>query len=204
MLMLNNVILAVEDELSEVISTKILKSFDIEIMVVLGNNGNGYLQKKSPEFNRSAKGLDIFLLTDLDSPKGCPLELIRSWIKGPLNPRFLFRVAIMEVESWLMADRKAVAEFLSIPINRIPPSTDNIPDPKEFLVSLARGSKKRKLREELVPKPGARIPVGYGYNTRLSQFVRDHWDLERAASASPSLKRTVDRIRQGRNVSTNQ
>lgn len=43
--MLNNVILAVEDELSEVISTKILKSFDIEIMVVLGNNGNGYLQK---------------------------------------------------------------------------------------------------------------------------------------------------------------
>ena len=203
-MMLNSVILAVEDELSQVISTKILESFGIEVRVVLGNNGNGYLRKKSPELNRSARRLDIFLLTDLDSPEGCPLELIRSWIKRPLNPRFLFRVAIVEVESWLMADREAVAEFLSIPINRIPPSTDSIPEPKEFLVSLAQGSKKRKLREELVPKPGAKIPVGYGYNTRLSQFVRDHWDLERAASVSPSLKRTLDRISQGRNASTNQ
>ena len=202
--MLNSVILAVEDELSEVISTKILESFGIEVVVVLGNNGNGYLRKKSPELNRSARGLDIFLLTDLDSPAGCPLELIRSWIKRPLNPRFLFRVAIMEVESWLMADREAVAEFLSIPINRIPPSTDNIPEPKEFLVSLARRSRKRRLRDELVPEPGAKIPVGYGYNTRLSEFVRDHWDLERAASVSPSLKRTLDRISQGRNASTNQ
>ena len=44
-MMLNSVILAVEDGLSEVISTKILKSFGVEVMVVLGNNGNGYLRK---------------------------------------------------------------------------------------------------------------------------------------------------------------
>ena len=80
----------------------------------------------------------------------------------------------MEVESWLMADQEAVAEFLSIPVKRIPLSTDSIPEPKEFFVSLARKSKKRRLRDELVPKPGAKIPVGYGYNTRLSEFVRDY------------------------------
>lgn len=192
--MLKNVILAVEDELGEAISTKILKGFGIEIGIVLREGGNAYLRKKSPEFNRSAKGLDIFLLTDLDSPKGCPLELIRSWINGPLNPRFLFRVAVMEVESWLMADRVGFANFLSIPIHRIPSPTDDIPEPKEYLVSLARRSKKRRLRDELVPEPGAKIPVGYGYNTRLMEFVRDHWDLERAALVSPSLKRTLDRL----------
>ena len=202
-MILNSVILAVEDELGEAISTKILKSFGIEVMVVLGNNGNGYLQKKSPELNRSARGLDIFLLTDLDSTRNCPPELIRSWVKGPLNPRFLFRVAVMEVESWLMADREAVAEFLSIPVKRIPLSTDSIPEPKEFFVSLARRSKKRRLRDELVPEPGAKIPVGYGYNTRLMEFIREHWNLERAATISPSLKRTLDRLSESKYAGTN-
>ena len=197
-MILNSLILAVEDELSEAISAKILNSFGIEIGIVLREGGNAYLRQKAPELNRSASGMDIFLLTDLDSPRDCPPELIRSWIRGTLNPRFFFRVAVMEVESWLMADRIGFANFLSIPIHRIPSPTDDIPEPKECLVSLARRSKKRRLRDELVPKPGAKIPVGYGYNTRLSQFVRDHWDLERAASASPSLKRTLNRISQGR------
>ena len=203
-MILNSVILAVEDELSEAISTKILKSFGIEIMIVLREDGNAYLRQKAPELNRSANGVDIFLLTDLDSPEDCPPGLIHSWIKGPLNPKFLFRVAVMEVESWLMADRNGVAKFLSIPVNRIPRNTDDIPEPKEFLVSLARESKKRKLRDELIPKPGERIPVGYGYNTRLIQFVQDHWDLERAASASPSLKQTLDRLDREKNSGANQ
>lgn len=201
---LNSVILAVEDELSEVISTKLLKNFGVKITTVIRDNGNVYLRQKAPELNRSAKGINIFLLTDLNSSNHCPMGLINSWIKGPLNPRFLFRVAIMEVESWLMADRDSFANFLSIPVNRIPTNTDDIPNPKEFLVSLARNSRKRKLRDELVPKPRARIPVGYGYNTRLSEFVREHWSLERAANASPSLKRTSDRLSQATGIGTNQ
>ena len=203
-MILNSIILAVEDELSEAISTKILNSFGIEIGIVLREGGNAYLRQKAPEFNRSASGMDIFLLTDLNSSEDCPPGFIRSWIKGPINPRFFFRVAVMEVESWLMADRTGFANFLSIPIHRIPFPTDDILNPKEYLVSLARRSKKRRLRDELVPKPGSKIPVGYGYNTRLIAFVREHWDLERAASASPSLKRTVDRIRQGRNMGVKQ
>lgn len=195
-MILNNVILAIEDELSEAISTKILQNFGVEIRVVLREGGNAYLQQKAPELNRSANGIDIFLLTDLNSSEHCPVELINSWIKGPLNPRFLFRVAIMEVESWLMADRDSFANFLSIPINRIPFNTDDIPHPKEFLVSLARRSRKRRLQDELVPKPGARIPIGYGYNTRLSEFVREHWNIERAATVSLSLQRTLDRLHQ--------
>lgn len=202
-MILNSIILAVEDELSEAISTKILNSFGIEIRIVLSEGGNAYLRQKAPELNRSASGMDIFLLTDLDSPDNCPPELIHSWIRTPLNPGFFFRVAVMEVESWLMADRTGVANFLSIPVNRIPLNTDHIPNPKEFLVSLARRSRKRRLRDELVPEPGARIPIGYGYNTRLIEFVRDHWDLERAAAASPSLKRTLDRLAQERNMGVN-
>lgn len=201
---LNSVILAIEDELSEAISTKILQYFGVGITIVLREDGNAYLRQKAPELNRSAKGIDIFLLTDLDSSKDCPLGLIHSWIKGPLNPRFLFRVAVMEVESWLMADREGVAKFLSIPVNRIPSNTDGIPNPKEFLISLARSSKTRKLRDELVPKPGAKVPIGYGYNTRLIEFVREHWNLEHAATVSPSLRRTLDRLSQVKQTGANQ
>ena len=201
---LNNVVLAVEDRLSDAVATKILEKFGVEIVKRIGYQGKSYLERKTSELNRASNGVTVFMLTDLDSPRDCPPRLIRSWVKGILNPRFCFRVAVMEVESWIMADRAGFANFLSIPIHRIPFPTDAILNPKEFLVSLARRSRKRRLRDELVPEPGAKIPVGYGYNTRLMEFVREHWNLERAASGSPSLKRTLDRISQGRNASTNQ
>ena len=175
---LKHVILAVEDELGEAVSTQIL--------------------------NRSANGAAIFMLTDLDSPQNCPPRLIQSWIKGTLNPQFFFRVAVMEVESWVMADRDGTANFLSTPVNRIPRNTDEIPNPKEFLVSLARRSQKRAVREALIPAQGATLPVGNEYNAFLSEFVKDHWNLERAATASPSLKRTLDRLAHGKNMSTDQ
>ena len=77
-------------------------------------------------------------------------------------------------------------------------------NPKEFLLSLARRSKKKAVREALVPAQGAILGVGNEYNTLLSEFVREHWDLERAATASPSLKRTLDRLAEEKNVGANQ
>ena len=200
---ITNVILAVEDELSESVSTQILGHFDIKIWYTIRGKGNVSLRQKAPELNRSANGAAIFLLTDLDTPRECPPGLIRSWVRSTLNPRFFFRVAVMEVESWVMADRIGFADFLSVPLHRIPSPTDNILNPKEFLLSLARKSKKKAVREALVPAQDATLRVGDEYNTLLSEFVQEHWDLERAATASPSLKQTLDRISQGRNVSDN-
>ena len=197
---LNNVILAIEDRLSDAVATKILEKFGIEIVERIGFQGKSHLERKTPEFNRAANGITVFMLTDLDLPRECPPGLIRSWIKGPLNPKFFFRVAVMEVESWVMADRIGFADFLSVPLHRIPSPTDNILNPKEFLLSLARRSKRKTVREALVPAQGATLSVGSEYNTLLSEFVREHWDLERAAVVSPSLKRTLDRISQGRNT----
>ena len=193
---LNNVILVIEDRLSDAVATKILEKFGIEIVKRIGFQGKSDLERKAPELNRAANGITVFMLTDLDSPRDCPPRLIRSWIRGTLNPKFFFRVAVMEVEAWVMADRIGFADFLSVPLHRIPSPTDNILNPKEFLLSLARRSKKRDVREALVPAQGATLSVGNEYNTLLSEFVREHWDLERAASASPSLKRTLDRLAQ--------
>ena len=196
---LNSVILAVEDSLSDVVSTKILKHLGIEIDLRIPNTyqGKSYLQRRANELNRSAAGPPyVLMFTDLDSPQTCAPELIQSWVRTPLNSGFFLRVAVMEIESWIMADRDALAAFLSIPVNRIPNTPDDIPQPKEFLVSLARRSNKKSLRDQLVPPTRAVTAiVGPEYNSCLSQFVRDDWNLERAAAASPSLSRTLHRIR---------
>ena len=200
---LNNVILAVEDRLSDAVATKILEKFNVKIVKRIGYKGKSDLERKTRELNRAANGISVFMLTDLDSPRECPPRLIRSWIKGTLNPRFFFRVAVMEVESWVMADRIGFAALLSIPSHQIPSPTDDILNPKEFLVSLARRSRKKAVREALVPLPGTNFSVGIEYNTLLSKFVREHWNLEHAATVSPSLRRTLDRLSQVKQTGAN-
>ena len=190
-----SVILAVEDKLSEAVSTKILEGLGIDISQRLGLKGKGYLQSKAASLNQTAKGFPVFMLTDQDAPSQCPPQLVQAWTKGERNAKFFLRVAVMEVESWIMADRKGFADFLSIPIHRIPQDTDAIPQAKEFLVSLARLSKKTHLREDIVPLPGATSKVGPRYNSSLWEFVRVRWNIRLAASASMSLKRTLERLK---------
>ncbi len=89
----NKVILAVEDTLSDAVSTKILEYFDLEIVGKIGFRGNSFLKEKARNLNRAARGLyNVFLLTDLDSPQNCPPKLIQSWIGTPLNSG-LWRIA---------------------------------------------------------------------------------------------------------------
>jgi hypothetical protein len=49
------VILAVEDKLSEAVSTKILEGLGIDISQLLGLKGKGYLQSKAPSLNQTAR-----------------------------------------------------------------------------------------------------------------------------------------------------
>ena len=188
-------ILVVEDALGEAVSIRILTSLGIAVSQRLGLKGKGYLQNKADSLNRTARGFPVFMLADQDAPNPCPPRLIQSWIKGRQHPHFFLRVAVMEVESWIMADRRGVADLLAIPLSRIPRDTDTIPHPKEFLVALARRSRKAGLREELVPRPGATSTVGPEYNSRLGEFVHSDWNIRRASAASNSLKRTIDRLR---------
>ena len=187
-------ILAVEDILGEAVSTRILTSLGIVVSLRLGLKGKDYLRGKANSLNQTAKGFAVFMLTDQDSPNQCPPQLIQSWLRGTLHPHFFLRIAVMEVESWIMADRRGIAKFLSIPLSRIPADTDVITHPKEFLVSLARLSKKTQVRADIVPKPGATSKVGPGYNSRIGEFVRTHWNIQRASAVSNSLKRTLARL----------
>lgn len=191
-------LLAVEDPLSEAVARKILATVSPrrEVSLCLGLKGKDYLRQKAENLNQASKGSPVFLLTDLDNPKDCPAGLIKTWLKSAKQPNLLFRVAVMEVESWIMADGEAFADFLSVPSERVPFDTDSIPRPKEFLISLARQSRSSRLRGDLVPAPGGTNKVGPAYNPRLASFVTQAWSPESAAKVSHSLRRALNRLRE--------
>ncbi|MDB5194674.1 MAG: hypothetical protein JWN50_688 [Parcubacteria group bacterium] len=191
-------ILAVEDILSESVARKLVNSIrpDITIRIVLGKKGRGYLQNKALELNRSASSTDIFLLADLDNQQECPAVLISSWLaSAPQGPRLLFRFAVTEIESWILADREAFADFLRIPFEKLPQQTDTILQPKEMIVNLARKSRLKKMKTDLVPRLGGTASVGPLYNSIMSGFVSEHWDPERAKTSSASLFKAIDRLK---------
>lgn len=86
-------------------------------------------------------------------------------------------------------------EFLGVPLDRIPTDTDTITDPKQFLVSLARRSRLRRLRQDLVPEAGSTSIQGPDYNGRLSGFIESQWNVHQARRHSESLDRAFVRLR---------
>ena len=188
-------ILAVEDRSGEAVSLKILDSLGIEVSQIIGLQGKGYLQNKAQSLNKTARGFPVIMLADQDLPEQCPPNLLQAWVRGTQHPNFFLRIAVMEIESWIMADRSGITDFPAIPPNRIPQDTDAIPQPKEFLVSLTRKSRKARLRKDIVPEPGASTKVGPGYNSCIGEFVYKGWDIDRTSAVSNSLNRTLTRLR---------
>ena len=180
--------LAVEDDLSEAVLRKILQArYDIGNCYKRG--GFGYLKKNIRGFNNASKGMPFLVLTDLDS-RECAPALIKGWLPVPINHNLLFRVAVREVESWVLADRDRFAKFLGIRKTLVPVNVDAIDDPKECLINLARRSK-RNLREDIVPTKGSTAKQGPDYNGRLVSFVSEFWNPREAMHNSPSLERTI-------------
>jgi hypothetical protein len=189
-----SIILAVEDSLSEAVARKILNQCTTQFIVTncLGHKGAGYLKQKINDFNKVAKTLPILILTDQDH--GCPPEKIYRWLPQKANHNLIFRIAVMEIESWIMADRKAISSFLSVPLSKFPMNVDSIPNPKEYLISVARKSRLKKLVSDLVPKPGATAKIGPNYNGCLSDFIRSKWDIRNALPHSESLLRAFRKL----------
>jgi hypothetical protein len=104
---------ATEDALSEAVAEKLLlQAGSHSVVKRLRKSGFGYLKGRISDFNRmAAKVMPVLLVTDLDRLE-CAPELVTSWLPGGPDANLLFRVAIRETESWVLADRSAFAEFL--------------------------------------------------------------------------------------------
>jgi hypothetical protein len=196
--------LAVEDELSEHVIRRVARDIDppFPIAVVYGKRGAGYLQKRILAFNRACRLTPYVILTDLDR-RDCAPELIEDWFRCSVSQypskkhaNLVFCIAVREVESWLLADRDSCAQFLGVARHLIPSQPDQIADPKEELVRLAARSNHRRVREEIAPPRGSILRIGPGYNEQLGYFVSTSWRPQVAATYSPSLRRTFQRLQE--------
>ena len=186
--------LVVEDRPSEVVVRRLLMATGREFLLDnVQRWSKDTIRARIHGINRAARGFPWLVLTDQDTAKRCPPVAIRE-LREPKHPNLLYRFAAMEIESWILADRRGAASFLRVPCHRIPQDTDSIAQPKEFLLGLARRSRSRAIREDLVPRRGSTSRVGPDYNGRLSEFVAEGWDPGAACDHSPSLKRSFARI----------
>lgn len=154
--------------------------------------GFGYLKKNIRGFNQASLVTPYFMLTDLDT-YSCPLDLIKEWIKFPVHPNFIFRIAVREVESWLLADIDGLSAYFQVSKSNFPLQPDLENDPKNTLIQLAKRSRKRKIREDIVPV-NTNASVGPNYNGCLMEFVLEKWKIHKAMKRSRSLQKAYARL----------
>jgi hypothetical protein len=149
--------LALEDELTEFLASKILATIPTvyAARTIYNRGGYGYLRSKINGFNNGAKGTPFWVATDLDDSE-CPPALITKWLTNAKHPNLLISVAVREAEAWVLADRENFAKFLGIRIARVPENVEGLPRPKEKLIELVRGSRSRELRRDICPPSAAR------------------------------------------------
>ena len=191
---------AVEGNVDEAVVRRLIEHVGGSPGPVYGRNGKDYLRQRITSYNQAARRLPWVVLIDLDHDAECAPPLRSTWLPAP-SPYMCLRVAVRQVEAWLLADRERVAKFLSVSTSRIPYSPESVEHPKNAMVEIARSSRRRDIREDMVPRTGSGRSVGPAYTARLIEFVISKgtgWRPEVAARNSVSLDRSLRCLRRFR------
>lgn len=186
---------AVEGPIDEAVLRRLVALVGAQLGPVYGKKGKQYLQQKLTGYNRAARFSPWIVLVDLDQDADCAPAFRDSWLPEP-SPLMYFRVSVRAIEAWLLADQKGLATFLSVPIARIPKEPETQIQPKRAMISTAHYSRRREIRDDMLPRPSSGRLVGPGYTSRLIEFVMTEWRPDVAAQSSDSLNRCVRCLRQ--------
>ncbi len=185
---------AVEGAIDEAVVRRLVTHVGGQIKTVYGRSGKDALQRNIKGYNNAARRAPWLVLIDLDNDTAC-IPLIRSkWVPEPA-PYLCFRIAVREVEAWLMADAQRFAHYLSVAPKRISAEPEMLPHPKNEVVNLARRSRRKDIRKDMVPREGSGRRVGPAYASRLMEYVREYWQPAVAAERAESLRRAIACLR---------
>src|SRR5690606_24853236 len=101
---------AVEGLVDEAVLRRLIREAGMQCVAVYGKEGKPYLIEQLPKYNNAARYAPWCILIDLDRDAGCAPEFIDR-ILPDRAPGMVARVAVREVESWLLADRVNMAKF---------------------------------------------------------------------------------------------
>lgn len=147
----------------------------------------------------AAVGRRIFVLRDLDHDAPCAGAL-RAALPPHDAPGLLLRVAVRQVEAWLIADRDRLAQALHVDPQRLPADPEAHPDPKQAIMEAAARSRSRAIKRGLPPRPGSGLRHGDDYAETLIGFARSTWSPRAAALRSDSLRRALLRLAEMRDL----
>jgi hypothetical protein len=191
-----SITIAVEGDLDETLVRRIANLAGLLVGKVHGRGGKSGLLRNLRGYNNAARYAPWVVLLDLDRDHDCAPPGVRQWLPEPAS-NMHFRIAVRSIEAWLLADREWVATRLGVASSLVPDMPDGLSDPKRSLVNLARRSRYKSVREEVVPREGSGRSVGPLYTSRLQQWVDDPdqgWSPKRAMAVSDSLARAVRRL----------
>lgn len=181
---------AVEGLLDEVVVRRLIEHAGGSPGPVFGKEGKQALRDKIGGYNNAAQHTPWFVLVDLNGDADCAPPLRQTWLAAPA-PRLCFRVAVRQVEAWLMADREELAKYLSIARSRVPPAPESLQNAKVEMVNLARRSRRKDVRADMVPRAGSGRSTGPAYVSRLIEYVQSHWRPAVAAQSAESLRKAI-------------
>jgi hypothetical protein len=187
----------VEGTLDEAVAIRLITHCGHDAGVRFGKKGWNYIFAKIKGFNIHARyGNPMLTLVDfMDTGLDCPPEIQTTWLPDRCN-KMLLRAVVHEIESWLLADREGMARFLGLSVDVIPKTPEELPNPKQTLINLVRRSRKKQLRDSMLPPPKVSSIVGPSYNAELEKFAVTQWRIESAIQRSHSLCRCVERLRE--------
>jgi hypothetical protein len=181
---------AVEGIVDEAVARKLITEAGGRPGTIYGKNGKPFLRRHINGYNSAARHLPWMVLVDLDHEAECAPPLREKWVHDPA-PYLCFRVAVREVEAWLIADAESLAAFLSVTRSRIRADPERLQEPKMEMVNFARHSRRREIQEDMVPREGSGRSVGPAYASRLIEYVETRWRPEVAIKRAESLRRTI-------------
>ena len=185
--------LATEGVTDTAVARRICREVGLEVEAEYGQRGKHRLDSSLRGYNEAARHGKWFVLRDLDSDADCAPSLMGDLLPEPSHG-MVFRIAVRQIETWLLADRIAFANFFSVPASRIGFQPESLPDPKRHLVALVRRSRSRTVRDDVVPLAGSGASMGPGYVNRIIEFAQGPWRPFEAGKVSDSLRRCIERL----------
>jgi hypothetical protein len=197
--MAKTIAVVAEDRLTQAVLLKcistVLPAFNVVRSEV--KHGRGNVQRDLGAYATLALEMPVLIGVDLDNDD-CAPTLLDDWGSLPPKPGLLLRVAVREIEAWVLADKRRIATFIGAAPNAVPNRPDVLIDPKRSLLEIARSNARSELKADMVPRNyDALYPrIGPAYNLRMCEFVADKWRPQVARKKSDSLNRAMVALEQ--------
>jgi hypothetical protein len=161
-----------------------------------GAHGKAGINKRIVAYNAAARHAPWIVMRDLDRDAVCPGELVGRLLPSPAQ-LMVFRLAVREVEAWLMADTERFAAAFKVATGTISKLPEAVERPKAALLDIVAKSSNRDIRSAMVLRPaGGTLASGPEYNALLEAFVAGDWQPTAAAARAPSLAKARRRIQE--------